>query len=368
MKILAAFDSFKESVSAYGAGEAVVRAVSGHEVLIKPMADGGEGTMEAMNASLQGTLHEIEVTGPLFTPVKAKIAICDDLAVIECAQACGLDLLEEDQKDGIHTTTYGVGEMVAYAYKQGAKKILITLGGSSTNDGGIGMLEALGIRFLDEAGKMVKPCGDCLNQIVDIDISQYLLKDKDVEVIGACDVTNPLIGGKGATYVFGPQKGVKDLEVMDLKMSIYARETRFVLGQRFERVAGAGAAGGLGFAIVSYMNGRLSSGFNEVARITELEEAIKKSDIVFTGEGSMDRQTLYGKTPLGVLQLAQKYDKPVVAFAGRVQDEEMLVEAGFKQVRCINHEDAPLSVLLSNGAKNLEAEVRSYLEEMEDVR
>ncbi|MBO6047188.1 MAG: glycerate kinase [Erysipelotrichaceae bacterium] len=363
MKILAAFDSFKESISAQEAGYAVMRAVPDAKVIIKPMADGGEGTMEAINASLGGEVHTIEVTGPLFNKVEAKIAICDDLAVIECAQACGLELLKQEEKDGIHTTTYGVGEMILYAVEHGAKRIFITLGGSSTNDGGVGMLSALGIRFLDVNHKPIKPCGDALDEIFVIETDSYALKDKDIEIIGACDVTNPLLGKRGATYVFGPQKGVTNLEEMDKKMSYYGRITSAVLGYDYRRFAGTGAAGGLGFAIISYMNGRLAPGLTEIAEMTHLEEAIMSCDLIFTGEGSMDRQTLFGKTPLGVLRLALKHHKPVVGFAGKLEDADELLAAGFYQVRSINKVIKPLPVMLAEGATNLENDVRDFMKD-----
>ena len=259
MKILAAFDSFKESMTAYAAGEAVQRAYN--NVHICPLADGGEGTMEVMNRYLHGDIHEIEVAGPLFKTVHAKLAIMDDLAIIESAQACGLDYLTEEEKNGTEATSYGVGEMMKYAYDHGVKRFLLTLGGSACNDGGIGLLS------------------------------------------------------------------------------------------------------GMGYAIVTGLNGKLVTGFDAVSRTVHLEEAIQKADIIFTGEGKMDHQTLYGKTPIGVLRLAQKYNKPVVAFCGKCEDKETLLEAGFEDVRCINHTDEPLSVLLEKGPQYLEEEVRRYLEE-----
>ncbi|MGX8680275.1 MAG: glycerate kinase, partial [bacterium] len=196
MKILAAFDSFKESMSAYRAGVAITQAAPDHEVTIIPMADGGEGTMDALQEALEGEIHALYVTGPNFKPVRAKLAICDDLAVIECAMACGLDLLKEAEKDGIHMTTRGVGEMIRYALSLGVKRVLITLGGSATNDGGIGMLSALGIKFYDASHQEVVPYGDSLDAIAAIDCSAYCVPD-DVEVIGVCDVSNPLLGKQG---------------------------------------------------------------------------------------------------------------------------------------------------------------------------
>lgn len=362
MKILAAFDSFKESMSAIEAGEAVKKA-SCHTVIIKALADGGEGTMDAVNDYLKGNIHTVEVTGPLFEKTSARLSICNDLAIIESAQACGLDLLTEEKKNALLTTTYGVGEMILYAYNHQVRNFMITLGGSSTNDGGAGMLSALGIRFYNKEKHPIIPTARSLKDIDEIDLSEYLLKD--CHFIAACDVTNPLTGIEGATYIFGPQKKIKkeDLQEIDKGMSHYADKTAYILSKDNRDYPGAGAAGGLGFAIVSYLNGQLKSGFDMVASYTCLEEAIKEADIIFTGEGKMDRQTLQGKTPFGVLQLAKKYHKKVIAFSGRVEDKELLLKAGFENVYCINHEDLPLKELLKKGKDNLYLEVKRYCDE-----
>ena len=360
MKILAAFDSFKESMSAKEAGEAVQKATN-HEVIIKPLADGGEGTMEVMNEFLKGEVHELEVAGPLFRTVKAKIAIVDDLAIIESAQACGLDYLKEEEKNGTETTSYGVGEMMKYAYDQGVRHFLITLGGTSCNDGGIGLLSGMGYGFFDQFDQRVPMNAKGLETLDRIREPRLDLNDITVE--GASDVTNPLCGEMGATYVFGPQKKVKDLEKTDQAMKHYASLMSTLIGRDDTKVPGAGAAGGMGYAIISGFNGKLITGFEAVSRTVHLEEAIQEADLIFTGEGKMDHQTLFGKTPMGVLQLAKKYHKPVVAFCGKCEDKEVLLEAGFKDVCCINHTDEPLNILLEKGAQNLENEVRRYLEE-----
>lgn len=365
MKILAAFDSFKESMSAYEAGEAVRRGAMGHHVIIKPMADGGEGTMMAMNASMSGVIHKIKVTGPLFREVQAQLALCDGLAIIECAQACGLDKLKEEEKVGLQTTSLGVGEMIRYAYLKGARRFLITLGGTASNDGGMGMLTSLGIRFLDQHHHEVHPVAQSLHDVALIDMSAYLFKDADIEIVGACDVVNPLCGSEGATYVFGPQKGIPQSALLsvDQGMKSYSQLVAKLLDKDISTTPGSGAAGGLGFAIMAFMNGRLEKGFDQVARVTHLEEAIQEVDLVMTGEGKMDEQTLYGKTPLGVLKLAKKHHKPTVAFAGKIEDRRLLKQAGFEDVRCINHEELPLEELLKHGSENLTKEVKMYLEE-----
>jgi len=235
--------------------------------------------------------------------------------VVECAQACGLDLLKEEEKDGIHTTSYGVGEMVLYAVKHGSKRIMITLGGSATNDGGIGMLSALGIRFLDIDNQEVVPVGDSLDRVVDIDITRAKINLDEVDIIGVCDVTNPLLGYKGASYVFGPQKGVKNVEEMDRKMKFYADVTTVILGRDERRTPGTGAAGGLGFAIIAYLGGRLSPGLTEVAKMTRLEEAIKDR-VAKTGKKpkAIVPVALYGMPYRidRIMEIANHYDIPVI--------------------------------------------------------
>ena len=360
MKILAAFDSFKESMSAQEAGESVQKAVH-CDVMIRPLADGGEGTMEVMNAFLHGEIHEIEVAGPLFQTVKAKLAMIGDKAIIESAQACGLDYLEEEKKNGTEATSYGVGEMMKYAYDHGARHFLITLGGTACNDGGIGLLSGMGYGFFDQFDQRVPMNARGLETLDRIKKTRINLSDIVVE--GACDVSNPLYGVEGATYIFGPQKKVQDLKKTDQAMKHYATLMTDLLGRDDSKKPGTGAAGGMGYAILSGLNGHLITGFEAVSRTVHLEEAIQEADLIFTGEGKMDRQTLYGKTPLGVLHLAKKYHKPVVAFCGRCEDKEELLKAGFEDVRCINHTDEPLSILLEKGPQYLEEEVRKYLEE-----
>ncbi|MEE3308383.1 glycerate kinase [Sharpea azabuensis] len=364
MKVLACFDSFKESMSAKSAGEEVQRALD-DDVEIIPLADGGEGTLEALSDGLKGTYYHVEVTSPNFKRVIARYMIADDLAVIECAQACGLDLLEEEEKNALYTTSLGVGEMIVDAFHHGARRFMITLGGSATNDGGIGMLTALGICFLDGHHQPVSPNAQGLGEIVSIDRSHYLFQNEDVSFIAACDVENPLLGPHGATYVFGPQKGLQEerLECVDQAMAHYALLSEEALGKCYREIPGTGAAGGLGYAIVSYLGGRLEKGFEIVSQMVHLDEAIKKADVVVTGEGSIDQQTLSGKTPYGVLMHAKRYHKPVVVFAGKVKDVALLKEAGFMDVICINEEIKDLATMLKEGPMHLERAVRRYFDE-----
>lgn len=364
MNVLACFDSFKESMSAKDAGEAVKSALD-DEVEIIPLADGGEGTLEALSDGLKGTYYQVEVTSPNFKHVCARYMIAGDLAVIECAQACGLDLLVENEKNALLTTSLGVGEMIVDAYHHGARRFMITLGGSATNDGGIGMLSALGIRFLDEHEQDVIPNAQGFGKIATIDRNNYLFQNEEVSFIAACDVENPLLGNNGATYVFGPQKGLSkvNLETVDQAMAHYASLSEETLGQSFRDIPGTGAAGGLGYAIVSFLGGRLEKGFEIVSEMVCLDDAIKQADIIVTGEGSIDRQTLSGKTPYGVLMHANRYHKPVVVFAGKVKDVHMLKEAGFQDVICINEEIKDLATMLKEGPKSLGKAVRRYFYE-----
>ena len=364
MKVLACFDSFKESMSAKSAGEAVQRALD-DDVEIIPLADGGEGTLEALSDGLKGTYYQVEVTSPNFKHVMARYMVAGEFAVIECAQACGLDLLKEDEKNALHTTSLGVGEMIVDAFHHGARRFMITLGGSATNDGGIGMLTALGIRFLDAHHQPVSPSAQGLGKITAIDRSHYLFRNVEVSFIAACDVENPLLGNNGATYIFGPQKGLQEecLETIDQDMAHYASLSEQELGKCYRDIPGTGAAGGLGYAIVSYLGGRLEKGFEIVSKMVHLDDAISKADVIVTGEGSTDQQTLSGKTPYGVLMHAKRYSKPVVVFAGKVKDAAMLKEAGFQDVICINEEIKDLATMLKEGPMHLERAVRRYFDE-----
>ena len=244
--------------------------------------------------------------------------------------------------------------MIVDAFHHGARRFLITLGGSATNDGGIGMLTALGIRFLDAHHQPVSPSAQGLGKIT---------------AIAACDVENPLLGNNGATYIFGPQKGLQEecLETIDQDMAHYASLSEQELGKCYRDIPGTGAAGGLGYAIVSYLGGRLEKGFEIVSKMVHLDDAISKADVIVTGEGSTDQQTLSGKTPYGVLMHAKRYSKPVVVFAGKVKDAAMLKEAGFQdgfqEVICINEEKKDLALMLKEGPINLERAVRRYFHE-----
>lgn len=338
MKVLIAIDSFKGSISSYQAGVAaelgVKRAIIDAETIISPLADGGEGTVSAITPSLGGELVTVSVTGPLGDKINAVYGVIKSskTAIIEMSAAAGITLIDEELKNPLNTTTFGVGEIIKHAITEnGCRKFIIGIGGSATNDGGVGMLQALGFSFKDKNGREIERAGKGLANLADIDNSKAIIELKDCEFFIACDVTNPLCGLNGCSYVYGPQKGATDKIVkdMDLWLNNYADLTFKTIGKDFKDYQGAGAAGGLGFAFLAYLNGKLESGIDLVIRLTELEDKIKVADIVVTGEGKLDGQTRMGKAPIGVSKIAKKYNKPVIAFAGAVaSDAKLLNECG----------------------------------------
>lgn len=368
MKIVIAMDSFKESMSAIEAVQAAQKGIHQYrgdiETVLCPVADGGEGTLETLIEACHGKMEYYEVTCPLFQKIKAPIGYIDDYAIIECAKVCGLELLDETQKDPNFTTTQGLGELILIAVKHGAKKIKICLGGSATNDGGIGMLMALGVRFLNKHQQAVIGTMKGLKDIETMDMSSFTSFLQDIEVTAICDVDNPLCGEQGATYVYGPQKGVCNVKEVDEYMKHYGEivDTYFQKGVMHQ--AGAGAAGGLGFALMSFLNAKFQPGFLEVAKMTDLKDKIQTCDIVIVGEGKIDKQTQYGKTPYGVLQITKTYNKKVVAFAGKVEDQEILKSLGFDHIYQISPDNLPLEQALKQGKENLQQCVYTHMEDI----
>lgn len=370
MKIVIAPDSFKESMSALEAASSIQLAIQHYdrtiETICTPLADGGEGTLETLVYAMKGIIKTYQVTGPLFHSIEVPIGYVGEIAIIECAKVCGLELLLENQKNPYHTTTYGLGELMIKAIQEGAKKLMICLGGSATNDGGIGMLTALGAHFYNKQMHDVKLTMQGLIDICDIDISHINPMIQDVEIIGVCDVTNPLCGKQGATYIYGGQKGVleEDMSCVDAAMEKYAKLVDQHCGCDYRLYPGAGAAGGLGYALLSICHGSLQPGFDIVSEVVALEQHIANCDKVIVGEGKIDRQTQYGKTPYGVLKIAQKYHKDVFAFAGKVEDREVLRNLGFKNVYAITPQDMELAYALKNGNSQLEKCVYEHMEEI----
>lgn len=332
MKVVVAIDSFKGSLSSMEAGTAVAegiyRADKDAEVTVRPLADGGEGTVEALTAGMNGRIESVKVTGPLGNTVEASYGIIAETktAIIEMAAAAGITLLAEKDRNPLYTTTYGVGELMQDAMKKGCRNFIVGIGGSATNDGGVGMLQALGYGFLDAAGRQVPYGAEGLARIVKITDDRVVPELKECHFKIACDVTNPLCGEQGCSAVFGPQKGatLSMVEEMDKWLMHYAALTKEKYPQSDRNKPGTGAAGGLGFAFLSYTNAALDSGVKIILEETKLEEHIKSADIVITGEGRLDSQTIMGKAPIGVARMAKQYGKKVLAFSGCVTEDAVL--------------------------------------------
>lgn len=329
MKVVVAIDSLKGSLSSMEAGlaikEGVLAAQPDAEVIVKPLADGGEGTTDALIEGMNGERIDLTVTGPMHTPVDAYYGYLRETntAVMEMASAAGITLVPDKEKNPLLATSYGVGEMIIDAIQRGCRNFIIGIGGSITNDGGIGMLKALGVRFLDEKGEDAGEGGQALAKVACIDLSGLnpLLKECHIQV--ACDVNNPLCGESGSTYVYGPQKGVTEdmKKTLDEAMAHFARVTSESLENDYMNTPGAGAAGGLGFAFLAYVGATLTPGIELILDAVGLEDELSGADVVVTGEGRLDFQTAMGKAPVGVARLAKKYNARVVAFAGSVTKE-----------------------------------------------
>lgn len=321
--VLIASDSFKGSVSSIGVADLIekgVRRVFPDCAVTKfAIADGGEGTVEAVVRALGGFLQEVEVSGPLGDPVKARYGLVGGgLAVIEVAESSGITLIEQTRENAKNASSFGVGQMILDAIDHGATKIYVGLGGSATSDGGVGMAKALGVRFLDADGGLV-PCGLAgLENLASIDCSRLSERLASVEIVALTDVTNPLTGPTGAVYVYGPQKGIAadELEKLDGWMQRYAQLLNQAVGSDVASLPGAGAAGGLGAALAAFCGARIERGIESVLDIIDLEGAMDGVDLVITGEGRMDAQSAYGKAPVGVAKRAKRHGIPVVAVVG----------------------------------------------------
>jgi len=329
MNIVIAIDSLKGSLTSLEAGKAIetgIKKVYSEAVTkVLPLADGGEGTVEALTLGMGGKLQSIEVTGPLGDKIRAQYGILSDgkTAIVEMAAAAGITLVPDNKRNPLYTTTYGVGEILLDAMHKGCRHFIIGIGGSATNDGGVGMLQALGYDMLDADGKPVPFGAAGLKVLCRIDDSRVTPELKECSFRIACDVTNPLCGEKGCSAIYGPQKGAspEDIALMDKWMGDYARISKEKYSHADANAPGAGAAGGMGFAFLTFTNATLESGIEIVLAETKLEDHIAKADLVITGEGRLDGQTVMGKAPVGVARIAKKYNKPVLAFAGCVTPE-----------------------------------------------
>ena len=363
MKVVFAIDSFKGSLSSLAAGEAAAAGARDvfpdAETMVRPLADGGEGTVDALVAGMGGERRVLTVTGPAGHPVSAVYGILPGgTAVIEMAAAAGIPLVSGAEKNPLFTTTFGVGEMIADAVRAGCRRFVVGIGGSATNDGGAGMLQALGFGLLDDEGKDIPKGGAGLERLNLVTVDGVLPGLADCTFRIACDVTNPLCGPNGASAVFGPQKGATPEMVARLDAAL----AHFADVSGGDAVyPGTGAAGGLGFAFRTFLHGELQRGVEIVLAETHLEDFVRTADVVVTGEGRLDAQTAMGKAPIGVAALAKRFGKPVIAFSGCVTpDAEVVndhgIDAFFPVLRTVCTLDEALDV--RNAAANLRATSR----------
>ncbi|GBL53131.1 glycerate kinase [Pseudomonas citronellolis] len=363
MKLVIAPDSFKESLSAPEVAAAIARGWSRarplDEILLRPMADGGEGTVDAVLAATGGERRECAVRGPLGAPVQAHWGWLEEgAAVIEMAAASGLHWVAPELRDVTRTTSYGTGELIRAALEAGARKIILGLGGSATNDGGMGLLQALGVRFLDERGEPLGDGGAALAGLHAIDLAGLDPRLAGVEVEVAADVNNPLCGEQGASAVFGPQKGASPEQVrqLDAALARYAEVAARTLGQDHSLFPGVGAAGGLGFAARAFLKARFRPGVELVAEVSGLAEALQGAGLAITGEGRLDEQSLHGKTPIGVARLAHVAGVPLIALAGSLgQGYGRLHEAGIAAAFSLVPGPISLADAMAGAAGELEA-------------
>ncbi|HGC8124735.1 TPA: glycerate kinase [Streptococcus agalactiae] len=356
MKVVVAIDSLKGSLSSLEAGNAIKESINevipGADVEVHPLADGGEGTVEALTLGMGGTIETIPVKGPIGEKVHASYGIIPQrqLAIIEMAAAAGITLIATEERNPLHTTTYGVGEMIKDAISKGCRHFIIGIGGSATNDGGAGMLQALGYALLDKDNQEISLGAQGLADLKSISTDKVIEELKECDFKIACDVTNPLCGAQGCSSIFGPQKGADEdmITKMDTWLSNYATLATSVSEKADATIEGTGAAGGLGFSFLAFTNATLEPGIDIILSEINIEKAISVADLVVTGEGRLDGQTVMGKAPIGVAKLAKKYGKKVVAFSGSVTEDAILcnqhgIDAFFPIVRRLISLDEAMS-------------------------
>ncbi|MGC9061228.1 glycerate kinase family protein [Calditerrivibrio sp.] len=362
MRILIAPDSFKESLSA----KEVINTISNAFILempdltiIKvPMADGGEGTAETLIEATNGYFVEKDVFDPLCRKIKSKYGITGDgkRCIIEMASCCGLSLLKPEERNPSITTTFGLGELIRDALNKGIKEFIIGIGGSATNDAGAGMLQALGFGLKDKDGKEIGFGGYELERVESIDLTNVDYNLKDTKFLIACDVDNPMVGENGASYVYGPQKGadMQMVEKLDKALVKFSKAIKKVTGMDIYNIPGTGAAGGIGAAFLSFLNAKLIPGFEIVSEFHNLEEKIKESDLVITGEGKTDHQTKFGKVVSGVSKIAKRHNKPVICISGSyTEDATTLYDYGITAIFSSIHTPDNLENIMKNANKNL---------------
>lgn len=362
MKIVIAPDSFKESLTALQVAQAIEigfkKIFPDAEYIKVPMADGGEGTVQSLIDAWQGQSMVTEVTAPLGNKVLAEWGLSADrkTAIIEMAAASGLHLVAENERNPLITGSYGTGELIKAALNFGVEKIILGIGGSATNDAGVGMLQALGAAFLDDEGKPLVAGGAALKQLSKIDLSALDPRLATTQIEVACDVDNPLCGERGASAVFGPQKGATAamIKELDAALSLFSQKVKQQLNKDIANIAGAGAAGGMGAGLQLLPKCRLKSGVDIILEATHLSKVVADADLVITGEGRMDSQTVYGKTPVGVAKTAKRFHKPVIAIVGCLRaDYEVVYDAGIDAVFPIIRNLDSLSDTLAQGRENL---------------
>ncbi|WEJ89755.1 MAG: glycerate 3-kinase [Klebsiella huaxiensis] len=368
MKIIIAPDSFKESVSASRCAQAIkagfVSIFPQAEYVCLPIADGGEGTVEAMVEATEGKMVMLPVMGPMGDFVGAFYGLSGDgqTAFIEMAAASGLMLVPVGERNPMRATSYGTGELIRHALDAGVRHIILGIGGSATVDGGMGMAQALGARFLDNIGESVGLGGGALERLVQIDLRDLDPRLSECRIDVACDVDNPLLGARGAAAVFGPQKGAcaRMVEALERGLENYAQVLLAATGQDVTTIVGGGAAGGMGVAACVFLNAALKPGIDIVIEAVHLEEALRDADLVITGEGRIDSQTVGGKAPIGVARIAKKHGIPVIGIAGVLGDGvEAVHQHGIDAVFSILPALAPLSEVLDRGEQNLYASARN---------
>ena len=363
MKIVIAPDSFKESLGALEVARAIesgIRAVLPEaNTVCVPMADGGEGTLSTVLQATQGQFHEMAVLDAIGRPRQAQWGwLPNQTALIEMASAAGLEQVAPADRDPLNADTFGVGQLMLAALNAGARTIVLTAGGSATNDGGAGMLRALGMRWLDHTGQALAPGGAALLNLAKIDASGLDPRLANTKILVATDVNNPLCGPKGASATFGPQKGAtaEMVKLLDDALSRLADLSAQALSRDERHSPGAGAAGGLGFAAMAWLNAQMRPGAAMVAELVALDQAMQSADLAFTGEGSMDAQTLQGKTPMGVIEVAQRHGVPVIALVGRLGDGyQSLYDVGLTAAFSLTNGPLELEQALTQAAPLLEA-------------
>ena len=357
MKIVIAPDSFKGSLTALQVAEAIevgLRRVFPDVAIEKvPMADGGEGTVQSLVDATGGEILTVRVLDPLGNSIEAQYGVLGDgiTAVIEMAAASGLTLVPEDKRDPRITTTYGTGELIRAALAQGCRKLIIGIGGSATNDAGAGMAQALGAKLLTASGDQIEPGGGSLAELNSIDLSELDPRIAETETVVACDVNNPLTGEEGASHVYGPQKGATPemIEMLDANLAHFDKIVQRDLSKSVGNVPGAGAAGGLGAGLIAFLNASLKSGIEIVTEATQLSKRFAGADLAITGEGQINFQTVFGKTPVGVAKVAKTHNIPVIAIAGSIADNsDGVYDAGIDAMIDIVPEPMSLETAIEN--------------------